>query len=207
MKTYVNEPFLINPPKRYKNLLRSNPLTDLMIVNKPTSMKRGGVQTMRKHSRRIRFSGRRSLGLMNPFSGMDFSENRRKRRYNRNPAILGTIAPALDTSTILPELAGGLVGFVAAKAIPTLVMPANWQSGVMKYVGQGVSTLVVSYAASKVMNKRVGKMVLYGGMIAIGTELLGGLLLKVGVPISDVMGMGLYLSPQDMSYYMSEKDR
>ena len=209
-----NEPFLINAPKR---LTKSNPvLQDLMIVNKP---KRGGVKKMarrkrasgRKHrltlrGRRIspisRLAPRMAGTVVNPFAGLNPRRRKRRsiRRYRRNPALALPLVGRIMIPDVM-EIAGGVGGFIAVKSIPQMVFPATWQVGIMRPVSQGLTAIGTSLIANRFLGKKVGKMVLYGGLIAMASELVGQLLVKAGLPL------GYYLQPQDMSYYMTKQEQ
>lgn len=201
------EPFLINP------------VSDLMLINPKRKRKRGGSKMKRRKTskrakrRSLSVTGRR--GSLRVASGSrlapsfarrgtminPFATNRRiRRRVRRNPAISIPLAGRFDIPAI-PELAGGIAGFVAVKSIPSMIFPANWQVGLMRVASQGITTIASSLLASRFLGKRFGKMVLTGGLIAMGTELVGQLLVKMGVPL------GLYLQPQDMGYYMTEQEQ
>lgn len=219
------EPFLINPPKRRRrkikrSIKRRNPAT-LMMINRKKRRTKGGVKKMAKRrggrSHRISVTGSRgslrvarrsrlapgfaSRGTMiNPFAG--FAMNRRRvRRYKRNP----TLSLPLVGSTFIPEpveILGGAGGFMAVKAIPTMFFPANWQVGVMKIASQGITAVGVSMLASRFLGKKIGRAVMYGGVLAIATELVGQLMLKAGLPV------GYYMAPsaEGLSYYMNERE-
>lgn len=225
----VKEPFLINPPKRLRRKRRikrkrKNPIADLMIINRKrrkihSKKKRGGIKMARKRSktRRLSVSGRsgrvrvsplsrlapRSAGrILNPFASTN--RHRMKRKYYRNPALAIPLIGKVDID--LKEIGGGIAGFVLVKTVPSMVFPMNWQVGIMRIASQGLTAIVGSMLAGKFLGKRFGKMVLYGGLIALGSELAGQLLVKVGVPLAQVNGMGLYLTPEQMGYYYQQTE-
>ncbi len=198
---------------------KKNPVAELMLIN---SKKRKVVKMSRKRStgrkHRLSVSGSRghlrvarksrlaphfaSSGLsINPFAGLSANRRRRRSLY-RNPARSISV-PMLGSMELpqIPELLGGVAGFVAVKSLPTMLFPANWQVGVMRIASQGITTLGVSLLANRFLGRRIGRMALYGGLIAMGSELAGQLMVKVGVPV------GLYLQPQDLGYYMQPNER
>lgn len=205
-------------PKKRKSVKRSatgqflskNPLSTLMLINKPKSQRRKTHMAKKKTHRLSAFGRAGALTLsghsrLAPMSrGMFINPARRRRsikRYRSNPALalpagLGRLEiPAIN------ELAGGIAGFVAVKTVPTMLFPITWRTGYMKYVSEGITVVALTVIANKVMGRAVGKAVLMGGLIAIGSELAGSLLAKVGVP------MNLYLTPEDMGYYYSPEGK
>lgn len=195
----------------------TNPVSDLMIVN--PKRKRGGKKMRRKRksgTHRLTVRGRKGSlrvsrksrlapsfarrgALINPLSG--FALNRRKRRtYRRNAPLTLPLIGRIDTRTVIPEVLGLSGGFIAVKSLPQMIFPINWQVGIMGYASKGITAIVLSMVAKRVVGSRVAKYVLYGGLTAIATELIGQLMVKVGLPV------GLYLTPQDMSYYMQPSE-
>lgn len=163
--------------------------------------KRGGLHVTRRSRLAPRFAARHMS--INPFSFDGLSANRRRsrRHLRRNPA--GSIAvPVLGNFELprIPELAGGIAGFVAVKSLPSMIFPATWQKGYMRIASQGITVVGATLLANRMLGRNVGRMVLYGGLIAIGSELVGQLMVKVGVPV------GVYLQPQDMGYYIQAND-
>jgi hypothetical protein len=189
--------------------VKTNPLSTLMLINKPKSKRRTKMARRKSglKARRLSVFGRPGAVSLSSFSrlaphsrGMHLNpaRSRRVRHYRSNPALalpagLGRIEiPAMN------ELAGGVAGFIAVKAIPSMLFPVTWRSGYMKYVSAGITVVALTVIANKILGRSVGKAVLMGGLIAIGSEIAGTLLAKVGVP------MNYYLSPDDMGYYYDQ---
>ena len=157
--------------------------------------KRGGVRV----SPLSRLASHSRGAFLNPidFSGLE-SNRRRSRRYRRNPALLSNPMGAIggvvrEVQDVLPDTLSAVGGFVGVKVIPKYIFPANWQVGMLRYASKGITTVALTLVANQVLGKRVGRMVLVGGLVAIGTELAGELLMKVGADISDVLSLGAYL--------------
>lgn len=206
-KNYVYEPFLINPPKRLPQKRKKRKRNPLMIVNskrkrgekkmarkkrsykkrKPSRLtvyrsKRGGVDI----SPFSRLASRSAGTHLNPFagfSGLSANKKRRSIRRRRNPALSLPLVGRIAIPD-MTEVFAGSAGFIAVKSLPTMVFPANWQTGIMGYASKGITLIGVSMLSSKFLGRKVGNAVAMGGAIAIASELLGQLLVKAGMPVS-----------------------
>jgi hypothetical protein len=247
-ETMINEPFLINEPRRaglprrlVSRLFREgvppkrvfkeawkqyregkrNP-EELLLWNSPKRRRKmrkirrvrrarlGGRRsrlTVRKSPRGVRISPRarlvkRSRGmLLNPLSELALvnEPRRRIRRYRRNPLGFGN--PALlgiETRDVLPDTLGAIGGFIGVKVIPDFIFPATWRVGLMRYGSKGLTTVGLTLLANKFLGRRFGRMVLIGGLVALGSEIAGELLVKIGLPLSSAMSLGAYM-PEETS--------
>jgi hypothetical protein len=118
----------------------------------------------RKRSRSKNRSHRRSR--RNPFFGKARRRStgfRRRHSSRRNPNVAG-----FSTDELLKLALGAGVGVVGSKYAAQLALGSN-NNGVMGYVGQGVATLALAWAANKfgIGGKDVSTGIVAGGLGAL----------------------------------------
>lgn len=141
------------------------------------------------------------LALFNP------RHRRHIMRYKHNPLGVATNKlmgfSVVDT---LPDVVACLGGFAGAKIIPSFIpVPVSWKVGIQGTAVKLATVLVLTIGANKLLGSKVAKAVFVGGLVAVGSELLGDILVKAGLPLSEAISLGATITPQDLSASLNQQ--
>jgi hypothetical protein len=189
----------------HRRVVHSNPIGTIITLGanpgKVGSMTKRRRNTSSKRRVARRNPARRRRVARNPFAVVhhrkrtrrnprSYVAKRRNIHRRRNPSLSGSGSKVI-----------GIIGGAALTKLVSAMLPASFQTGILKYIGTGVVAFGLGWGTGKVFkSEAVGENVMIGGLTLLGLQVLAdfvpGIAAYSGLNVGNVITGSSFYTPQ-----------